>query len=64
MVFNAAMLNLWFRVFVLLHKILIPAKMWHAKHTCFFVPVFSAIRKFVAKSYEYNTCGSASLRVV
>ena len=60
-VFNAAMLNLRFRVFASLHKILIPADQWHAKHTFFFLHVFGAIQKFVAESNEYNTCGSASM---
>ena len=33
LVLDAAMLNLRFRVFVLFHKILIPADKWHAKRT-------------------------------
>ena len=48
--FNAAMLNLTFSVFVLLHKILIPAENWDAQHTCFFLPIFIEAKNLLHKA--------------
>ena len=47
MVFDAAMLYLRFREFVLLHKILNPAEKLHAQHICF-LPIFGAILRCIA----------------